>query len=416
MSDSIKLYDVKVVVRSALKLLPEIKRLLPSNPNRLNLFRRTVFGPWLDLPSHYNDNHLMHYESIPIFNLDPTPAEKIQAWLESTIPFFNGIVDEDWKGFMEDGDGLFEIQKQDCRDSEEDNGITSHDDYMSVLNDEETIANVSLDDMKFQHEEENLPVKDTPLEHQPNLSRLDGCKKDKLACLDLAKKAGWETVTWIYGLILCGVFESSTQIGLCRAKGDIRLSWIMKIKYAFPNVVRQADESGDYGVWVCIFLYRLSRKQPLAFKDPIQTVLAYRETMLQYFWNHKFASPKAVLIDEGFGVPPDTLDPTIVKISYPVSRQGNWYVSVFTMSSETWNQVANNRLPRESIRFKRSSQAVVGGLIYWLGHERSVSNSGVFNKKTLLVSFDMNTHQFEVIDIPDIIIRPLGFPLTISNI
>ncbi|GKC69449.1 F-box domain containing protein [Tanacetum coccineum] len=117
-----------------------------------------------------------------------------------------------------------------------------------------------------------------------------------------------------------------------------------------------------------------------------------------------------------FGVPPDTLDPTIVKISYPVSGQGNWYVSVFTMSSETWNQVANNRLPRESIRFKRSSQAVVGGLIYWLGHERSVSNSGVFNKKTLLVSFDMNTHQFEVIDIPDIIIRPLGFPLTISNI
>ncbi|GKA53754.1 F-box domain containing protein [Tanacetum coccineum] len=118
----------------------------------------------------------------------------------------------------------------------------------------------------------------------------------------------------------------------------------------------------------------------------------------------------------GFGVPPDTLDPTIVKISYPVSGQGNWYVSVFTMSSETWDQVANNRLPRESIRFKRSSQVVVGGLIYWLGHERSVSNSGVFNKKTLLVSFDMNTHQFEVIDIPDIIIRPLGFPLTISNI
>ncbi|GJT92817.1 hypothetical protein Tco_1081662 [Tanacetum coccineum] len=61
MTDSIQSYDVKVVVRSALKLLPEIKRLLSSNPNRLNLFRRTVFGPWLDLPSHYNDNHLMHY-------------------------------------------------------------------------------------------------------------------------------------------------------------------------------------------------------------------------------------------------------------------------------------------------------------------------------------------------------------------
>ncbi|GJU08127.1 phospholipase-like protein [Tanacetum coccineum] len=75
-----------------------------------------------------------------------------------------------------------------------------------------------------------------------------------------------------------------------------------EIKYAFPNVVRQADDSGDCGVWVCIFLYRLSRKQPLAFKDPIQTVLAYRETMLQYFWNHKFAAPKSVLMDEGKGI------------------------------------------------------------------------------------------------------------------
>nr|GEX87878.1 hypothetical protein [Tanacetum cinerariifolium] len=102
-----ELYDVKVVVRLALKLLPEIKRLLLSNLNRLNLFRRTVFGPWLDLPSHYNDNHLMHYvlqhqDSIPIVNLDPTPAEKIQAWFDLSISFFNGIVDEDGKGCGDD--------------------------------------------------------------------------------------------------------------------------------------------------------------------------------------------------------------------------------------------------------------------------------------------------------------------------
>nr|GEU47620.1 phospholipase-like protein [Tanacetum cinerariifolium] len=107
MTDSIQLYDVKVVVRSALKLLQEIKRLLSSNPNYLNLFRRTVFGPWLDLPSHYNDNHLMHYvlqhqDSIPIVNLDPTPAEKIQAWFDLSIPYFNGIVDEDGKGCGDD--------------------------------------------------------------------------------------------------------------------------------------------------------------------------------------------------------------------------------------------------------------------------------------------------------------------------
>ncbi|GJZ51586.1 hypothetical protein Tco_0606101 [Tanacetum coccineum] len=427
MTDSIQLYDVKVVVRSALKLLPEIKCLLSSNPNRLNLFRRTVFGPWLDLPSHYNDNHLMHYvlqhqiwilesypnskqwwskkdnviprclawtnitkfdkshynrifgpDCIPIVNLDPTPAEKIQAWFESSTLFFNGIVDDDWKGCGDDSvlvskdnsvdedcnvcedasaglskdeilndklvdqecniDGLFDSEAA-CRDSEEDNenhpanvsirdlyamikfheqrianleiilkekhpnddaventkpnmipnhshdipscsvpdlnsnqtgvdqelgGATNdpmsicsrpdmhnaevgcdgmaidkpdqmndyncsqpipasvdaliqacayasdhpeldvlqheahvdrsgpkinevptaealtadefRDDYMSVLNDEEIIPNVSLDDMKFQHEEENLPVKDTPLEHQPVDELIDAQK------------------------------------------------------------------------------------------------------------------------------------------------------------------------------------------------------------------------------------------------
>ncbi|GKC17546.1 phospholipase-like protein [Tanacetum coccineum] len=55
------LYDVKIVVRSSVKLLKEIKDLLKKNPTRQRLFRRTVFGPWLDILSHDNDNHLMHY-------------------------------------------------------------------------------------------------------------------------------------------------------------------------------------------------------------------------------------------------------------------------------------------------------------------------------------------------------------------
>ncbi|GJR16483.1 hypothetical protein Tco_0799135 [Tanacetum coccineum] len=55
------LYDVKIIVRSSVKLLKEIKDLLKKNPTRHRLFRRTVFGPWLDILSHDNDNHLMHY-------------------------------------------------------------------------------------------------------------------------------------------------------------------------------------------------------------------------------------------------------------------------------------------------------------------------------------------------------------------
>ncbi|GJS54655.1 hypothetical protein Tco_0628017 [Tanacetum coccineum] len=61
----------------------------------------------------------------------------------------------------------------------------------------------------------------------------------------------------------------------------------------------------------------------------------------------------------GFGVRLDTLNPTIIKVSYPRGGQGSWYVSVFTLSSMDWNKLENDRLPRESIRFKRPSQAVV---------------------------------------------------------
>nr|GEU31408.1 hypothetical protein [Tanacetum cinerariifolium] len=49
-------------------------------------------------------------------------------------------------------------------------------DYMSVLNDEEMMQNYSLDDMKFQHEEDNLTVKETPVEHQPIDELIDGQK------------------------------------------------------------------------------------------------------------------------------------------------------------------------------------------------------------------------------------------------
>ncbi|GJX15162.1 phospholipase-like protein [Tanacetum coccineum] len=54
-------YDVKISIRSSVKLLPEIKGLLSMNPNRERLFRDTVFSPWLDIQSHDNDGHMMHY-------------------------------------------------------------------------------------------------------------------------------------------------------------------------------------------------------------------------------------------------------------------------------------------------------------------------------------------------------------------
>ncbi|GJT06349.1 hypothetical protein Tco_0840811 [Tanacetum coccineum] len=68
----------------------------------------------------------------------------------------------------------------------------------------------------------------------------------------------------------------------------------------------------------------------------------------------------------GFGVHPDNLDPTILKINYPLYDQGSWYVSVFTVSSRRWYNLESYCLPRESIRIKRAGQAVIGGKIYWV--------------------------------------------------
>ncbi|GJW38592.1 phospholipase-like protein [Tanacetum coccineum] len=88
------------------------------------------------------------------------------------------------------------------------------------------------------------------------------------------------------------------------------------------------------------------------------------------------SQPDSCKILLGFGVRPDNLDPTVVRISYPSSVEGNWSVYVFTLSSLIWDQLDINCLPRESIRFKRSTQAVVGQFIYWVGHERILADSG----------------------------------------
>ncbi|GKB58177.1 hypothetical protein Tco_0914363 [Tanacetum coccineum] len=111
MAESNQLYDVKICVRSTVKLLEEIKLLLERNPTRERLFRRTVFGRWLDIPSHDNDNHLMHYvlhhqDSNPILELYATPLETKESWFITSINFINGLVDEDMNVSQDDGAGV----------------------------------------------------------------------------------------------------------------------------------------------------------------------------------------------------------------------------------------------------------------------------------------------------------------------
>ncbi|GJY75902.1 hypothetical protein Tco_0481018 [Tanacetum coccineum] len=109
-------------------------------------------------------------------------------------------------------------------------------------------------------------------------------------------------------------------------------------------------------------------------------------------------SPKMIF---GFSVHPDTLDLTLLKINYPLYSQGPWYVSVFTLSSRCWYNLDNAYLPRSSIRIKRSGQAVIDGKIFWVGSERFDRDDGISYKVYMLDSFDLITHQFHVINMPE---------------
>nr|GEU95156.1 hypothetical protein [Tanacetum cinerariifolium] len=238
MSDFNELYDVKVCVRSSVKLLGEFKLLLPTNPTRERIFRRTVFGPWLNVPSYDNDNHLMHYvlhhqdhhlaqkkknpnfnatynlygfawafkiwilETYPnstlwwskkknvlprglawtkiskfeksdydrlfgpvsIHNVDlySTPAEKREPWFIASIPFINGLVDED-KNVSNDNavDGQHQLGYENERVNEtlvEKNDVLLLEEEDGVLDSEGGGRNHESDNVKqpANHESDNL--------------------------------------------------------------------------------------------------------------------------------------------------------------------------------------------------------------------------------------------------------------------
>ncbi|PWA71872.1 ulp1 protease family, C-terminal catalytic domain-containing protein [Artemisia annua] len=56
------------------------------------------------------------------------------------------------------------------------------------------------------------------------------------------------------------------------------------------NIPAQGGLFGDCGIWVCIFLYRLSHGKRLAVENPVQAALAYREHMANFFFKHRVSS------------------------------------------------------------------------------------------------------------------------------
>ncbi|GKB41270.1 probable galacturonosyltransferase 7 isoform X2 [Tanacetum coccineum] len=96
----------------------------------------------------------------------------------------------------------------------------------------------------------------------------------------------------------------------------------------------------------------------------------------------------------GFGVRPDTTDPTVVKITQTDNK--HWHVEVFTLSSGVWNVIPISNLLRQSIKLTSLHQGVViHRFIYWAAFDKT----STYNK-WILVSFDLITKEFKFIDLP----------------
>ena len=162
----------------------------------------------------------------------------------------------------------------------------------------------------------------------------------------------------------------------------------------------------SHGLWCFSDSFKIAVLWNPSIRKSVAIVIPYSESQSE--------SDK---VNVCFGVNPDTFDPTILRISYPVHGQGLWEVSVFTLSSRCWKKLENQHLPRQSIRLKRSSQAVLGSFIYWVASERIFDSDGVSSQKSyMIVSFDLVNHNFSVLDIPDRLRVLLPVPFYISKL
>ncbi|PWA62759.1 F-box domain-containing protein [Artemisia annua] len=117
-----------------------------------------------------------------------------------------------------------------------------------------------------------------------------------------------------------------------------------------------------------------------------------------------------------FGIRPDNLDPTILKIAYPFNPENPWCVLLFSFNSKRWKHLDEEFLPRQSIRLKKSSQAVVDGHILWCAYESLFANDGCEYKSYMMMSFNLVTQCFHVLGIPAQLLAQLPVPFYVSNL
>ncbi|GKD42146.1 probable galacturonosyltransferase 7 isoform X2 [Tanacetum coccineum] len=116
----------------------------------------------------------------------------------------------------------------------------------------------------------------------------------------------------------------------------------------------------------------------------------------------------------GFGVCPGTSDPTVIKVIH--ADYMPWHVEVFTLSSGVWNVIQSGNLPRQSIKINSSGQVVIDRFIYWGACEKTFSDNGESTTKNMVVSFDLITKEFNVVDLPDSLKKGLYECVSVSKL
>ncbi|GKA21173.1 probable galacturonosyltransferase 7 isoform X2 [Tanacetum coccineum] len=136
---------------------------------------------------------------------------------------------------------------------------------------------------------------------------------------------------------------------------------------------------------LCLYgLHRYYKKWMLVIWNPsIGKSFGIPATRRQTFnWTHY-----------GFGVCPVTKDPTVVKIKQEIGMR--WHVEVFTLSSRVWNVIQCSNILSASVRLWKT-QVVIDRFIYW-----GASDTTCADAKYIIVSFDLITKEFKVVDLPD---------------
>ncbi|XP_076915808.1 F-box protein CPR1-like [Bidens hawaiensis] len=109
----------------------------------------------------------------------------------------------------------------------------------------------------------------------------------------------------------------------------------------------------------------------------------------------------------GFGVCRETKDPKIVKITYVVYQMTttgienvtcNPEVEVFTLSTGAWRRSYGSLPANILLSYVRKNVVVIDGVIYWVAFGKITD--GNFWDAFIIISFDMTSEEFRVVNLP----------------